>query len=226
MEKEQRDGNVVVKGRATIDTRPPFRSVKEAVALFGERVLVGEIYAKQLKEMQATSKGAISEKDTTTTSTSTLGVVSAELEEAKQNLQKTREESNYMANCIKSLKQELEETKKELRNLKHAKNVAKEQPKIGINPEIEQLKFVEINHGNKDSDYYYHQHGFEKKKVVTFASPPSLTREIKESRSLNNERVGSSKLGRASSFKKEGKNKNGGSIMEWFFPKKKRSYEG
>ncbi|KAL2926750.1 hypothetical protein RDABS01_028667 [Bienertia sinuspersici] len=224
MEKEQRDGYVVVKGRATIDTRPPFRSVKEAVALFGERVLVGEIYAKQLKEMQATSKGAISEKDTATTST--LGVVSAELEEAKQNLQKTREESNYMANCIKSLKQELEETKKELRNLKHAKNVAKEQPKIGINPEIEQLKFVEINHGNKDSDYCYHQHGFEKKKVVTFASPPSLTREIKESRSLNNARVGSSKLGRASSFKKEGKNKNGGSIMGWFFPKKKRSYEG
>lgn len=37
--------------RTEIDTRAPFKSVKEAVMLFGEKVLVGEIYANKLKEV-------------------------------------------------------------------------------------------------------------------------------------------------------------------------------
>lgn len=43
----------VMPDRVTIDTSVPFRSVKEAVALFGERIITSQVIANQLSKVTA-----------------------------------------------------------------------------------------------------------------------------------------------------------------------------
>ncbi|KAI3989474.1 hypothetical protein MKX01_022749 [Papaver californicum] len=170
--------------RSEIDTSAPFRSVKEAVMLFGERVLVGEVYANKLKEGAAT---AAIERDNINHGPSKLGTVTAELEETKQSLQKAREEGMLMENSLNSLQQELEQTRKELEKLKVRENDFTEKQWIDSET-IKDIRFIDIkqtsnvevektrriNVEEQDDEEFELQ----KKRYVKFASPPSVTQVI------------------------------------------------
>ncbi|XP_022886784.1 WEB family protein At1g75720-like isoform X2 [Olea europaea var. sylvestris] len=118
---------MMMKKDAEIDTTAPFRSVKEAVVLFGERVLAGELYVNNLQEDR--KREYVPSK---------VGTMKAELEETKNNLKRAHEEGMLMASCLSSMQQELEQTKRELNQLKE-----RESQKQEIDLDIEHLKFVE-----------------------------------------------------------------------------------
>ncbi|KAM3394489.1 hypothetical protein CQW23_09687 [Capsicum baccatum] len=170
----ERGGGLVVRGRVEIDTRQPFGSVKEAVMLFGEKFLAAEIYAKQLKEMQ--NKASDEQNQSNIESP-----VTVELEETKQNLQKSKEEGTFMAHCLQSLKEELELTRKEIQQLKTRE--MKQKAPLTDDPEIdEDLKFIENPLSKVDVRTQFQEHDdeieFKQKRSVKFASTPLLTRII------------------------------------------------
>ncbi|KAK4416819.1 WEB family protein [Sesamum alatum] len=176
----QGEGGLVVRGRVEIDTRQPFRSVREAVVLFGEKYWPEKSMAISSKRSDFIFRFLMQSKASNgQNQPSKLGAVTAELEETKQILQKAKEEGSLMAHCLTSLRQELEQTKRELHQLK-----AKKTPHLDIDdeePEIEELKFVEntskvetVGSPGNDEDGLE----FEKKRSVKFASPPLLTKVI------------------------------------------------
>lgn len=164
---EGEEGVIVLK-RAEIDTRAPFRSVKEAVTLFGEKVLAEELYANKLKQMHV---GGIEYGQ----GTSRLGTVTAELKETKQSLEKAKEQRTLMANCLSSLQEELERTRRELQQLKE-----REVERQLIESEIEVVKVVEDTTKFEVKMQTSKEEGtqFQNKRYVTFANPPSLTQVL------------------------------------------------
>ncbi|KAH6760065.1 hypothetical protein C2S52_009500 [Perilla frutescens var. hirtella] len=164
---------VVVRGRVEIDTRQPFRSVREAVMLFGEKVLAGEVYGNKLRELEMQNKA---KKEP-----SKFGAVTAELEETKQNLEKAKEEGNHMANCVNALRQELEQTKRELRQLKTRETLSHilDEPEIDEDIKfVENMKNVEMIISTPDKHEDHKPEFLQKKRSVKFASPLLLTKMI------------------------------------------------
>lgn len=104
-----------------------------------------------------------------------------ELEETKQSLQKAREDTNLMAHCLSSLRQELEHTRRELQHLKSRSNTptSDNEPE----PEIEEIKFVEnprkiaqLIKVPESNNIDVVEAQLEKKRSVRFANPPLLTK--------------------------------------------------
>jgi hypothetical protein len=57
----RKEGVMLLTRNTEIDTRAPFRSVKEAVTLFGDKVLAGELYATATKLKHPSSQEEVNQ---------------------------------------------------------------------------------------------------------------------------------------------------------------------
>ncbi|GJN11999.1 hypothetical protein PR202_ga30240 [Eleusine coracana subsp. coracana] len=176
----QQQQKVVVTGRAEIDTRAPFRTSMDH-------------FCSQTNRASATW----SNHHATTAAVPTAAVVSvqqrhvpvtAELAEAKQELEKEREEKQKLAGCIQTLQDELSHAMRELKRLKAREDdeaAAKIIDLHQVDDDVVDLKFVEEDEkppprgASSAADYNNNSNiaavggEVQKKRYVTFADPPT-----------------------------------------------------
>nr|XP_011468319.1 PREDICTED: WEB family protein At3g51220 [Fragaria vesca subsp. vesca] len=99
--------------RANVDTSRPFSSVKEAVAVFGERLLLGEFFSPSPSPKPPQLPPFYTMQETETSSSRNKFVISPSTSADPHS-----EESDLILDSLKKLEAELEETKVELKLLK------------------------------------------------------------------------------------------------------------
>lgn len=122
----------------------------------------------------------IKEEDTRETE---LKQASMEKIKEEENNNNNNDNNNLMAYYLNSLKQELEETRKELQQLKSRETDLNQKPPPPPPPpqidlEIEELKFVENTTTKVEVKTQTEEVELQKKRSVKFASPPLLTKVI------------------------------------------------
>ncbi|XP_054804133.1 uncharacterized protein LOC129307253 [Prosopis cineraria] len=109
---------------STVDTSSAFRSVKEAIAVFGERLLVKEIGSPSpspaLKPIKRENSWRFTSSPVTTTAIKGEDDVSYNYNDHQKNYNNNN--SNGLLETLKKVEAELEETKMELKQLKEREN--------------------------------------------------------------------------------------------------------
>ncbi|CAH9067899.1 unnamed protein product [Cuscuta epithymum] len=163
----------MVRTESEIDTSAPFRSVKEAVLLFGDTLLARQVNANTNLHLRRQKQDGYNRDPQTLISS-----IEAELEETKQSLRKAREESLVMVTCLSSLQEELQRAKTELQNLKHCQDTKEPQQESEVD---EDLKFIEDTTKLRPVEITSHDTilEFQNKRYVSFShrhhvmAPPS-----------------------------------------------------